>query len=68
MSIPAINFKDMGVLSITRTCLNKGNQTQIIYKLLGFPESSVYLKCTDEEHDALALEFKQYLAKAKSLL
>lgn len=62
MSVPALDFKKMGVISITR-CDSMSLKTQVLYQQLYGTEGQLVFKCSNEEHDALALEFKQYLEK-----
>ncbi len=60
MAIPALDFKSMGVLSITR-CVSEKLETKVIYCYPDKCEGVLYFKCSNEEHDTLALEFKKYL-------
>ncbi len=58
MGTAALDFKKLGVVSITRG-LTVGET--IVKHTAGGKLEKFYTKCTDEEHELLVKEFKQYL-------
>ncbi len=60
MAIPVIDFKTMHVLAITR-CVSDKLETKVTYLNSYKREDFLYFKCSNEEHDQFASEFKDYL-------
>ena len=60
MAIPVIDFKTMNVLSVTR-CVSEKLETMVLYTNTNKSEGTLCFKCSNEEHDDLAREFKTYL-------
>ncbi len=60
MTIPAIDFKTMRVLSVTRSISGK-SESVVRYLTTDNRERTLLINCSDEEHDQCANEFKDYL-------
>lgn len=63
MSIPAIDFNALNVVSITRG-LTIG-ETVVRYNIDG-KYDKFYLTCNNEEHNALAIRFQKFLDERDS--
>jgi hypothetical protein len=60
MAVPALDFKTMQVLSVTR-CVSDKLESKVIYRNSAGVDAMLYFKCSNEEHDVLAEDFKNYL-------
>lgn len=61
MSVPAIDFKTLKVLAVTRA-VSEALETKVLYLKPDGDTSILYFKCSNEEHDILAKDFKTFLA------
>lgn len=74
MSIPAIDFEGLEVVAVIRHdsertrvirryqhCVEVTNNSSDVVNDLIFYVANEYFYCTEEEHNGLATEFKQYL-------
>lgn len=60
MATPAIDFKTLRVLSVTR-CVSANLESRVVYRDDMGKNRDLWFKCSNEEHDRLANEFKNYL-------
>lgn len=60
MAIPAMDFKTLQVLAVTR-CASDRLESRVVYRDDTGKTRDLWFKCSNEEHDKFAVEFKNYL-------